>query len=287
MTFSRFLSSAAVTICCAIPAFAATLAPNGTYVYTSLDTGLGGGPSVQIVTDLTRSSSNQFASGSGAYGNAGLGDVHTLVKARSTTDGSFAQIAQATTESQFQDRVFYQDPTRAFGEAVSVTASILVTGTLYTPSADPFNLGVTTIRYTFEAFDADGILTETSVGDYTQRSNGFNEGTNFIGLLPLTFTLHNMSFTTIHFVLGAGAATSANLGHADDLVAYADLSHSAHWQGITLAGGGELPGTLTSDLSVDWFATNSTQPDAPEPGTWILLGTGLAGAGLVRRRKSS
>lgn len=82
--------------------------------------------------------------------------------------------------------------------------------------------------------------------------------------------------------LQAGASSyGASPGRS---TAWADFSHTLQYGGSAglWMGGQEVQGwTLASASGIDWLAT-----PVPEPGTWALLGAGLAGlSAFVRRRR--
>jgi hypothetical protein len=56
------------------------------------------------------------------------------------------------------------------------------------------------------------------------------------------------------------------------------------------SGGGNLIADLTTfagaQATVTYFYNEATESAAPEPSTWALIGTSLAGLGLARRRKN-
>ena len=76
---------------------------------------------------------------------------------------------------------------------------------------------------------------------------------------------------------------------ADILVASSDLAFSHHGaiSNFTFSGGGHIPGSFDEVRWGETFAdvTPFLTP-VPEPGTISLLALGLAGAAVMRRRRS-
>ena len=139
----------------------------------------------------------------------------------------------------------------------------------------------TALPYYMLAFtDSSGSLGQTSASDQIlmiEFQNPTIVGTTMT--LDTSATMFNLYDNTMGFYLQGGQSTTNSV--AGWLAAYPVLSGDALDEvriGMGLAGGGD---ENTSTMTV-----NSVTVDAPEPASMALLAFGIAGLGMLRRRRA-
>ena len=175
--------------------------------------------------------------------------------------------------------------------------------------------GVQDLNYTFSGFSTTN-RTESATGigtyipDATGASRWLTPGTTAAGLFPTgpytvttTFSLTGFNASTLNLFLDIAADNivvaalngttilSCNTGGAACFSAFTS-NHSIAAGGIAVAGLNTLSFTVTNQDNNSPTALrvqvqgNADVAAVPEPATWGLLGAGLVGFGLLRRRLS-
>ena len=116
----------------------------------------------------------------------------------------------------------------------------------------------------------------------TQPLYTFSDGTEFFAQGVTSFVRNSLACVngtctdTLQFLL---------FGQVSRL-GYDPTPALVRWFGQGSCSGGGDPYTCTGDASASWNARLSSPARIPEPGTFALLGLGLVGLGLSRRRKT-
>jgi len=126
-------------------------------------------------------------------------------------------------------------------------------------------------------------LSSDSNGSFTSSSNGITQswGSGNSGVNYLVF---DSSGTLTEWQIGGDPSGIGGLTSlVDDFrIQSLSISESAFFEFGAAAGDGGSSGGLANNIVV-WSATSSPG-SAPEPGSWVLLGFGLAGIVAARRR---
>jgi hypothetical protein len=176
------------------------------------------------------------------------------------------------------------------------------------------NYGVTDLNYIFSGFSSTN-LTEHAIGTYIPDASGASEwltpgsvaGANFgTGTYTVTSTFNlagfNASTLTLFLDIAADNDVVAALNGTTILSCTSGGSicfsaftsnHNINAGSLALAGLNTLTYTVTNETSPSPTALrvqiqgNATAlAGIPEPGTWTLLGAGLACLGLLRRKRA-
>lgn len=214
-----------------------------------------------------------------ATGHADFGVLHLTLSTTAHSDGSATQQSVARMTTDWTDTLTFT-PSGPTGTphlmgGFWVYGSVLTTAGLY-------NLSTTNLVWQFDVYDASAINHVTQTGQYVTRSNGFNEGTDFLNsFIPLSIPMYGAgsgTFTvTFRLLLTAGSSASTTFpGVADTAHSEVDLGDTILWGGLSVLDDSDqtVGGTLTSDTGFNW---SQPQTDAPEPGSLLLA----ASAGLV------
>lgn len=102
----------------------------------------------------------------------------------------------------------------------------------------------------------------------------------------------NFSFTNYGGLLGLQATTYANGGSVGSMAFMPAMSTTKYGNFDFVIGfNDKVPGSALGDVDFDDFVVGvkftSLTPAVPEPGTWALMGLGLAGVAVARRRRTA
>ncbi|MDK8464280.1 THxN family PEP-CTERM protein [Marinobacter sp. SS13-12] len=150
------------------------------------------------------------------------------------------------------------------------------------------------------AFDVD-INEEFDLGDFTHFNYQINAGTGVDSvLLSISMAISvdgNPYATPLSFTFLHEETPNSGNGCCDDIVSFESLVSSETFEvdgalytldlrGFSQEGGPTMEELITSEGADNVAQLRGVFTKVPEPGTLALLGLGLAGLGLSRRRKS-
>ena len=150
------------------------------------------------------------------------------------------------------------------------------------------------------AFDVD-INEEFDLGNFTHFNYQINAGTGVDSvLLSISMAIsvdRNPYATPLSFTFLHEETTNSGNGCCDDIVSFESLVSSEAFEidgalytldlrGFSQGGGPTMEELITSEGADNMAQLRGVFTKVPEPGTLALLGLGLAGLGLSRRRKS-
>ena len=226
-----------------------------------------------------------------SHGTASMGVLHMTESAHAHSDGTTTQQSTTLVVTEWQDILTFvpSDLTSDF----RFRTGFWIHGTAST-TAGMYNLSTTNFRWQVDAFDDSTLNHVTYQGQRVTRSNGFNEGTDYYDTSDprgtyVSFDLPVYNYggtyrTNMAVTFGAGASASTTFpGVVDDAYSFLDLGDTVLWGGIQVLDSNNNPvaGTLSSATGFDWSVE---QTEAPEPGTWMIAGLGLAALGILKRR---
>lgn len=222
-------------------------------------------------------------------GLSDFGILHLSISTHADSDGVDLHQSAAGVNVEWADDLTLTGVTAA--DTLYYNTGFWALGSVAT-AASQFGLSTTNLWWEFDAWDTANINHVTYSGQYVTRSNGFNEGTDYLNtFIPITFPVYGTPGTSVtHFrlLLAAGASASAMFpGRAAWADSTVNLSDTILWGGLTVVDGNNqsVGGVITSQTGFDWTVA---QTDAPEPATTFLVAGGLvlAIAKTLRRRKA-
>lgn len=218
---------------------------------------------------------------------ATFGALKSQLAATSTTSGWSATAPHASARSDstigFQDRLTFLRAGTPAGTMGTMTGHLLLSGSVDASSAiSPYTISAASAVVTVNSPGASANLRA-----YGDRAATGNMPAVLTFTLPVQFNTPN--FTLLFVQLQTAVNTSAlnQYGATWAAAANAKFFNSAEWGGIDAvydAQGHALTDWSVSSASGFDYTRSYAAQVVPEPGTWLMLLTGLAALGFTRRR---
>lgn len=295
--FVPFLGLMLATLACPTPVFAAAFSANGSVWQDFYVSGPPGTPSVSPThaTFMQQYVSADINLNSRAEASQGNLKLFTLASINGMTNWDSGHVSSKANASivepvspLWQSLAGYAAPIAQ----LTFEYELWVGGNLYTTSAGRGAAGSRAgLTYSYHVGDSAG------GGDWSKESTGqaLQSGI-WNGVVQSSFTVQKGSTFNLQLMATAasGSTKTYDPGSSATVVAMADFSHTMIWLGITdvrafdslgnevaLPPGAYLP-LIGQDSGFDyWYSAAASEP-VPEPATGLLLGCGLAVAGLIR-----
>lgn len=260
-----------------------------------------GSPGVASAGSTSASFSQQYASGSlnlvsiaaASSGNLSLFALASMSNMGDWASGFLSSVARASiVESVRPEWQLWLNP----GETFVFEYEFQVTGALYTTAGGIGSAGSSAgLAYTYRLGDSSG------GGNWSQNSAGQSSQSGvWNGVVKNSLTVHKDSTFSLELaaVADAGGGKAYNPASNATLIGIADFSHTLTWLGITGVRafdgeGNEIPlppdayiPLIGQDSGIDYWYSADAPESVPEPAGVLLLGSGLAVAGLIRKYRS-
>jgi hypothetical protein len=163
-------------------------------------------------------------------------------------------------------------------------ASVLPAAIVNCTTNQDINSGATTVNCPGVSASAGFSITGiTLIGLGSWQDSSINPA--FTGSSTYTFTENSADFNAGPLVGIAAGTTTADTGLLfDGPVGVSLAALAAFTVDVTrVINSGGTPANATVTVSYDWTETDNNQ--VPEPATFALIGAGLLGAAILRRRK--